>query len=358
MSHYNISPKEIEVDNLFAKLGFFTRSHIQIFPLDLRNNASDIDVLAIRFNPYLIPELNIIEVKEGHSKVTTLFQLHGFRTYFGNCNAYYVAEELYDTVIEASRKLGIRTLSHNRLMTLVRQELRRAEQAKKIFVDLELRHIEQIIDYLTTIKKIDEELYWKYHYLWLETNPYRKFYQLQRLFRKSRDLKTNGDLACKAIAWFKREIFCLSMVTAGLMAYDCIDLDSSELFSHVEDRFYNVGTSKEGKLKVQEGISRLVEQIEKISEGLIKPPNIEIVPSYVENLVRLLSIFIMDAPYVQSYFLVINNVYRTNLRGETKNLKEFTSADIQHRRLMELNGLLLKILYEGEPAEVFFNDFV
>jgi len=358
LSRYNISPKEAEVDNLFARLGFFTRSHIQIFPSDFKTNASDIDVLAIRFNPYLIPEFNVIEVKEGRSKVTKLFQLYGFKSYFGNCNAYYVAEEIYDTVIEVSKKLGIRTLSHSRLMTLVHQELKRAERRKRIFVDLDVGHLEKIMDYLSIIKKFDEELFWKYHYLWLEKNPYKKFYQLQRLFRKTRDVDTHKGSTGEAIAWYKREIFSLSLVTAALMAYDCIDLRSEDLFSYVENKFYNVGTSKEGKLKVQEGISTLTEQIEKISQGLIKVPKVEIVPSYVEDLVRLLNILIMDAPYVQSYLLINNNIHRTNLRGESKNLNEFTSAEIQYKRLVELNGLLLKVLYEGGPAEVVFNDFV
>ena len=358
MSQFNISPKEVEVDNLFAKLGFFTRSHVQIFPLDLKNNASDIDVLAIRFNPYLIPEFNIIEVKEGHAKVTKLFQLYGFKSYFRNCNAYYVAKEIYDTVLEISKSLGIRTLSHDRLMSLVRQELRRAEKRKKIFVDLDLSHITKVLNYLSVIKGLDQELFWKYHYLWLETNPYKKFYQLQRLFSKVKKLGSNRSLVQEATAWYKREIFTLALVTIGLMAYDCIDLDSSKLFSHVEDRFYNIGTSKEGKLKVEQGISTLVEQIEKLSKGLIKVPAVEIVPSYVEDLVKLLALLIKDAPYVQSYFLINNNIYRTNLRGESRNLKEFTTADVQYQRMKELNNLLLKVLYDGDPIDVTFNDFV
>lgn len=358
MSKYNISTKEAEVDNLFARLGFFTRSHIQVFPIDLRTSASDIDVLAIRFNPYLIPEFNLIEVKEGSSKVSKLFQLYGLKSYFGNSNAYYVVEGTYDTVVEISKHLGIRTLSHSRLMTLVRKELKRAERRKRIFVDLDESHIRKTVDFLSLIKKLDQELYWRYHYLWLETDPYKKFYDLQRLFKKVREADTSEDPTKEAIAWYKREIFTLSVVAVGLMAYDCIDLESDTLYSYVENRFYNIGTSKEGKLKIEKGISMLVEQIEKLSEGQIKVPKTEIVPSYVQNLVKLLTLFIMDTPYVQSYLLIDNSIYRTNLRGESKNLKEFTSADIQYRRMKELNELLLKVLYEGEPTEIVFNDFV
>lgn len=358
MSQINISPKEVEVDNLFAKLGFFTRSHIQIFPLDLRNSASDIDVFAVRFNPYLIPEFNIIEVKEGRAKITKLFQLYGFKSYFGNCNAYYVAKEIYETVQEISKMLGIRTLSHDRLMALVYQELRRVEKKKKIFVDLDVSHIQKIVNYLSTIKGLDEELFWKYHHLWLEIDPYKKFYHLQRLFNKVRKIESNDNLAQEAIAWYKREIFTLSLVTISLMAYDCIDMNPSKIAAYVKDRFYNIGTSKEGKLKVEKGISKLVEQIEKLSKGLIEVPPVEIVPSYVKDLVKALILLITDAPYAQSYILINNNIYRTNLKGESKNLKEFTTADIQYKRLKELNNLVLNILYNGKPIDVAFNDFV
>jgi len=358
LTQYNISPKEAEVDNLFSKLGFFTRSHIQIFPLDFKTNASDIDILAIRFNPYLTPEFNLIEVKEGRSKVSKLFQLYGFKSYFQSCNAYYVAAEIYDTVIEISRRLGVRTLSHERLRTLVHQELRRAERRKRAFVDMDTSHIRKTVDFLTMIKKMEQELFWRYHYLWLETNPYKKFYQLQRLFRKTREVETSGNDAKEAIAWYKRELFTLSLIAACLMAHDCIDLDPDIRLSYVEDRFYNIGTSKEGKLKVEEGISMLIEQIDKISQGSIEVPKVEIVPSYVKDLAELVTLLIMDAPYVQSYLLINNNIYRTNLRGESKNLEEFTSADIQYRRMKELNDLLLKVLYEGDPVEIVFNDFV
>jgi len=358
MSQVSISPKEAEVDNLFSKLGFFTRAHIQIFPSDFKASASDIDVLAVEFNPYLIPEFNIIEVKEGPAKITTLFQLYGFKTYFGNCNAYYVAREIYGTTLEISRRLGIRTLSHDRLVSLVGQQLRRAKERKRISVDLETTHLGSVINYLSAIRQMDPELFWRYHYLWLEKNPYDKFYQLQRLFGKVRKLESSEEPARKATAWYKREIFILALLSLCLMAQDCIDIDSAGIFPYVEDRFYNIGTSKEGKLKVEKGISILVEQIEKLSHGLIKAPMVEILPSYVEDLARLVKLLVKDAAYAQSYLSIDNNVHRTNLREESKNLKEFTTSEFQYQRMRELNGLLLDILYEGDPIEVVFNDFV
>lgn len=358
MSQINISPKEVEVENLFAKLGFFTRSHIQIFPLDLKNNASDIDVFALRFNPYLNPEFNVIEVKEGRAKVTKLFQLYGFKSYFGNCNAYYIVSEVYDTIREISKNLGIRTLTHDRLLDLMYQELKRVEKRKRKIVDLDIRHIKKIVNYLSMIKKLDEELYWKYHYLWLETNPYKKFYHLQRLFGKARLANEKETHIQEAIAWYKRELFVLSLVTISLMAYDCIVVNPENLSTYVKDRFYNIGTSKEGKIKVEKGISMLVEQIERLSKGLIEIPPVEIIPSYVDSLLKSIILFMKDAPYVQSYILINDKVCRTNLKGESINIKEFTTADIQYKRITESNTLLLNILYEGDPIEVAFNDFI
>lgn len=349
---------EVEVDNLFAKLGFFTRNHIQIFPIDLKTNASDIDVFALRFNPYLTPEFNLIEVKEGKAKITKLFQLYGFKSYFGNSDAYYVVSEVYDTIREISRNLGIRTLTHERLLDLLNDELKRVERRKIRIVDLNINHMKKIINYLSILKKIDDELYWVYHYLWLEKNPYKKFFHLHRIFCRARQINEKDPGIQEAISWYKREIFMLALVTVGLMAHDCVVINPDDMKTYVKDRFYNIGTSKEGKAKVEKGISLLVEQVKKLSKGLIEIPPVEMIPPYVDDLLKSIVFYIKDSPYIQSYILVNNKTFRSNLKGESINIKEFTTSDIQYNRIKESNNLLLNVLYERGPIEVAFNDFV
>jgi len=357
---YEVSEKEIEVANLFSRLGYFTRCHIQIFPIEFKTQASDIDVFATRFDSHLSPEMDLIEVKEGYGKVTELFQLLGFKTYFHPSQAYLVAKDVMETTLQISKKLGVQAATFDRLREIVERDLKLAEERKRISVDLTYADIERVIDYLSIIKRSQDELFWRYHYLWLEVDPYEKFYHLQSLFARSLDLenRTKNEQLSKALEWYKQELFCLSLFGAILIAYDCIGLNQDQVLRFIEDRFYNVGTSKEGKQKVKKGIETLVEQIDKLSKGMIKVAPVEVIPSYVKDLAILVKFLIKNAPFVQSYLLVDDNVQKTNLKGGSKSFKEFTTLEIQAKRVEEMNGILLKILYEGKPISITFNDFI
>lgn len=357
---YEISEKEIEVSNLFSKLGYFTRCHLQIYPIDLRNQASDIDVFAAKFDSHLTPETNLIEVKEGYGKTTELFQLFGFKTYFHPNTAYLICKEILDTTLQISKKLDIRALSFDRLQEIVERDLKFAEERKSIVIDIERSDLERTIDYLLIIKKNQEELFWRYHYLWLETNPYSRFYNFQSLFQKSLDLEEkihDGELA-RALHWYEQELFCVSLLDAISIASDCISLKQNQVSQYIQDKFYNIGTSKEGKLKVKKGIETLVEQIDKLSKGMIKVAPIEVIPSYVSNLIALVTFLIKNAPYVQSYLLVDSNVQKMNLKGKSKRFAEFATSELQSKKIEEMNSRLLNILYEGKPISITFNDFV
>ena len=351
--------EEVTVSNLFTKLGYFTRFHITIFPLDFKNPASDIDVFSIRFNSQLVPDINLIEVKGGKGKVPTLFQLYGFKTYFCNSGAYLIAEELYETTIDVAKKLGVKVLTFDRLKKLTTRDISWKTGKKSITVSLKGIHGQYIVDFLNIIReKLDAELFWKYHYLWLETRPYEKFYHLKRLFTKAGSLFPSkaGKKLREAFAWYRRELFVLSFLAAIQIASDCIDLKEDRVDEYVRNRFYNIGTTKEGKVKVQRGLERLLEQVKELTKGEIEIPPIEIIPAYVEDLLTLVKLIIENAPFVQSYLTINENISRTNLIGLSKNLKEFTTAKIQWESIRKINKLLLKILHQG-PISIDFNDF-
>lgn len=354
-----LSPKEIEIENLFCKLGYFTRSHIQVFPIDLKNSASDIDVFAVKLSPYLKPDLKLIEVKEGYGTATSLFQLYGFKSYFQASQAYLVAQRMHNTTREISKSLGIDVFTFDRLKSLVASEVEWMEQKKRTIIELDISHMKKIAEYLAAVKSLNEELFWAYHYTWLITDPYKKFNDLQRLFSKTGNLVTDEKTNdFEAISWFKRELFCLALLSAAYIASDCIDLENDKLFQYIENRFYNIGGSKEGKLKVKEGIEKLSEQIEQLSKGMVKVPPVHVIQTYVPNLVKLVGLLIKNAPYVQSYLTVDNNIFRADLKRENRNLTTFASSDAQYRIIRETNNLMLKIMYEGNPVEMTFKDFV
>lgn len=359
MSQKAISPKEIEVTNFFSKLGYFTRCHLQIFPLDMKNSASDIDVLSIKFDKHLNQDKILAEVKEGHGKISELFQLFGFKTYFRQCSAYLICKEVLDTTLKVSKKLDIRAITFERLTEIVVKDLN-FESKNSIFVELLLEDVEKIIENLGAIKEAREDLYWKYHYLWLEVDPYKRFYQYQFLFAKAQEL-LEGEQSqekLKALNWYKQELFCLSLTAAIEIAFDCININQNKLAEYIQDKFYNIGTSKEGKLKIKKGIDTLVDQIAKLSDGKLMVSSVEIIPGYVSNLVLLIEFLIRNSPYVQSYLLMDSNLQKINLKGKSKNFREFALQEIQSKRIEELNVLLLKILYDGRPIKQTFEDFV
>jgi hypothetical protein len=357
---YVISEKEIEVSNLFSKLGYFTRCHLQIYPTDLKNNASDIDVIAIKHDSHLVPETILIEVKEGYGRVSELFQVFGFKSYFQPTTTYLVSREILEVTKHISKKLGIHALTFERLNEIVQKDLRYATERKWLSVPLERKDLERIIDHLLAIKKMHEDLYWKYHYLWLETDPYLKLFSLQNLFSLSRDLENASketDVK-EAIEWYQQEIFCLSVLATLSIAYDCMDLAGKDISEYIQDRFYNIGTSKEGKMKVKRGVDTLIQLIDKLSKGSVKVDPIEVIPNYVDSIVDLVKFIISNSSYIQYYLTIDSNVQKLNLKGKGDNFRHLAVSELQSEMVEKLNTKVLSILYNGKPVSMTFKNFV
>ena len=115
--------EEIIVANLFAKLGYFTRFHIQIYPEEGdTGQLSDIDVFTIKFDNLLMPTKNIIETKRSSDKVSALFQLYGFRKYFDNCNVFFVNKKSSNRNFKVANKLDIKAYSISRFKNLTKKD--------------------------------------------------------------------------------------------------------------------------------------------------------------------------------------------------------------------------------------------
>jgi hypothetical protein len=357
---YEISEKELEVANLFSMIGYFTRCHLQIYPVDLKNNASDIDVLGIKFDNRLTTETVLVEVKEGYGKVSELFQFFGFKSYFQPNDAYLITKNILDVTRHTSKKLGIHALTFKRLKEIVEREVRYAEERELKSVSLERKDLEKIIDNLLIIKKSQEDLYWKYHYLWLEVDPYLRLFNLQSMFSASRELeeKLKSKEETEALEWFQQEIFCLTIIAAVSIASDCIDLEQDQIDSFVQDKFYNIGTSKEGKLKVKKGVEKIVGLIDKLSQGTIKVDPIEVIPQYVDGLIDLVKFVIANSAYIQYYITIDSNVQKLNLKGKGDNFRNLAISELQAKMVEKLNTQMLWILYKGKPISMIFKNFV
>ncbi|MDR2720383.1 MAG: hypothetical protein LBC03_06245 [Nitrososphaerota archaeon] len=357
---YKISEKEIEVANLFSKIGYLVRCHLQIYPVDLKNNASDIDVLAMKFNHRLTPETVLVEVKEGYGKVSEFFQFFGFKSYFHPDATYFVCNNILEVTRQISKKLGIHALTFKRLNEIVERDVRKAEELKLTDVPLDVKDIEKIMDNLLTIKKKHEDLYWKYHYLWLEVDPYLRLFNLQSMFFTSCELddKFKSQEEMEALEWFQQELFCLTIIATVLIAYDCIDLEQDQIGAFIQDKFYNLGTSKEGKLKVKKGVEQLISLIDKLSPGAAKVDSIEVIPQYVDTLVDLVKFVISNSAYIQCYIIIDSNIQKLTLKGKGDNFRKLVTSKVQSEKIEKLNTQILKILYKNKPISMTFKNFV
>ncbi len=150
----------------------------------------------------------------------------------------------------------------------------------------------------------------------------------------------------------------MSLITAISIAYDSFNLKPEQISKYIVDKFYNIGTSKEGKLRVKKGVDTLVEQLKKLSNDMIEVPSIEVIPHYVKDLILLVRFMLSNAPYVQSYLLLDHNVQKTSLKGKPTRFNQFATSKVQFEKIKEMNSILFKILYNGKPISNTFNSFV
>lgn len=349
---------EVELANMYNLMGYFTRFHVTIYPAQLRNQATDIDLYAIRFSNQLNPSLFIVEAMGTRDSVSEVFRTYGFKSYFRNCEAILVSDKVDPLVLDTSKKLGIRIFSISRLREITANDVRWAKERSKPHVPLTVDDGLRIQSFLKTLKTLDDPLFWQYHYLWLENNPYLKLAKLRVLSEKASSfLSTANQQNRKAIEWFLTETLLLSMVALIEIASDCIDVSPGDIDGYLIDRFYNLGTSKESKMRAKQSVQLLVDTIKELSGGKVTAPDVEIVPSYVNKLGPLVRSIIDNAPFMQSHLLLNEAVYRNRLQGNSENIREFTTGDIQKKSVTQTNGLLLRILYDSTIPSIF-NDFV
>jgi hypothetical protein len=339
-------------------LGYFTRFHITVYPSHLRNQATDIDLYAVRFSNQLNPSLFIVEAMGTRDSVSEVFRAYGFKSYFRNCEAILVSDKIDPLVLDTSKKLGIRVFSMSRLREITANDVKWAKERARPHVPLTVDDGLRIQSFLKTLKTLDDPIFWQYHYLWLENNPYLKLAKLHGLSEKARSfLGTENQQSSNAVEWFLSETLLLSMLASIEIASDCIDLSPGGIDGYLIDKFYNLGTSKESKMRTKQSIQLLVDTIKDLSQGKVTGSEVEIVPPYLNKLGLLVRSIIDNAPFMQSYLLLNEAVYRNRLQGKSKNIREFTSGESQRKSITQINSLLLRILYDTTIPSIF-NDFV
>lgn len=337
--------EEILVSNLFARLGYFTRFHVQLYPRD--GQISDIDVYCVKFDSHLCQTRNIIETKRGSECASAIFQLYGLKTYFENCNAFFINKKINLRTFKITDKLNIKVYSYDRLRKILDKDL--------IFDSINISYNEgqKIVNYLEIIKKsFSNDLYWNYNQTWFEKNPFMKLIKFQEMFKQSDELyHDNNDNY--SLLWFRKELFILSFLSILEISSKCIQLNNNQINAYIEDQFYNLGTSKRAKLSLKEGVDSLLKIVEnKMNEKINF--KLDIIPSWAPLLTKVIRTLVSNSRYANSYLLINEQVLRSEIIGKPENIS-YWGSDITKKILPSLNSDVLKILHQEHILPDFNN---
>jgi len=339
---------ELPVANLYSQLGYFTRFHLNIYPTETTMQLSDIDVFAIRFDSSLMSEITIVEVKEESNKFSDLFKLYGFKSYYGDCRAIFVTKKVHPRIIPVAKKLDINLISFNKLKEL-------AEKGTFVkAVILSPKDGMKIFENLLKIKDHNKRLYWEYNYLWLEKDPFRRFYQQQKLFKESLEY-LNSESYDDPFSWFRRELFILGFISLVEITSNCITIEDEILGRYIETKFMNIDMPADTKMKVKEGVETLIQKLKELGMK-IDTEEIEILPKYLPNLEKLIKIFTNSSSYVQYYININENICRLLLQDKPTRISEIAGKET-YKYIHNVNDLVLRILHSG-PINYDFEWFI
>ena len=330
--------EELKIANIFNKLGYFTRFHINIYPFETTTKVSDIDVFAIKFDESLLPNVILIEVKEQSNKFSDLFKLYGFKKYFGDCKAVFVTGKVHPRTIPVADILNINLMSFDKLKELVKNV--NGFEIEPLSVKDGLL----LFDNLKSIKDIDHELYWNYHYLYVERDPFKRFFYLQKMFEKTSSFM-GADNVNNSLLWFRKELFMLSFLAIIEISAKSIGIDDQILESYIESNILNVGIPFESKQKFKSNLNILITEIKKIGLKL-DIEDIQITPKYLPDLIKIVKKFIRSGKYVQSYLQINEIIYRLSLKSIEKHISEIVSEK-KYAVMSEINSIVLKILHNN-----------
>lgn len=342
--------EEIDVANFFSKLGYFTRFHIQIYPeVGNKGQISDIDVFTIKFDNLLLPTRNIVETKRGTDKVSALFQLYGFKQYFEDCNVFFVNKRTSHRNFNVANKLNIKAYSFNRLRQITKN------YPKYRTINLTYDNGQKLLKFLERVKKINSTLYWDYHYLWIETNPFKKLNDIQEMFKITDEIY-NKFCQEKAFLWFRRELFLMAFLSVIEISSKCIALDNYYINNYIEDQFYNLGTSKKRKFEIKEAVDSLLGIIkENLGEDV--DLTLDLIPSWIDLLTKIIKKIVFNAKYANVFLLINENVHKSYATGKPQNIAYFTANESEKKMISSINTDLLKILHR-EHVKKDFNHFL
>lgn len=228
-----------------------------------------------------------------------------------------------------------------------------------IHEELSIKDIDEIEGFLNKVKlELGSEIYWKYNYLWLERDPFTKFSQIQNIFtHTSKVLDNNSDP--KYLTWFRNELFIHAFIAVIDISSICFSIEKNDLYQFIKEKFYNMGTTKEGKMKIKKGTDDLIKLVEELTggKGQISIPRIEIVPDYIDKLGILTEHIINKSLFIQKYLLTNDFILRSFLHGKSISINALNLPKGQTDDMKYINDLLLRILHNG-PINFDFNNYL
>lgn len=94
--------------------------------------------------------------------------------------------------------------------------------------EFSVEDIEKCTNFLDNIKHhIDNQLFWRYHYLWLERDPFSKFIHIHNIFSRTNQPFDENKLQAE-LRWFRSELFMQGFLCCIEMASECFVLEGKD----------------------------------------------------------------------------------------------------------------------------------
>lgn len=168
----SIDTKGIELERRAHKLawhmGYFARRRIKIFTTS-DQIVTDIDVIGIKFDEMLSPQIAIFETKTGEGGFSSLLKLKGLLQYYQAHNAYVIRDSVTPDVIEFAEQIGINAMHTSRLDE-IESELELNKNPQRLGFHSDYDAIVEIHVKVLSQNKLREYLLLK-DMVWINANP-------------------------------------------------------------------------------------------------------------------------------------------------------------------------------------------
>jgi len=289
---------ELRAQRLAWKLGYFTRGRVKVYTAD-QETLTDIDVIGIRFDRTLNPEIVVFETKHENG-YSSILKLKGFLDYFFQTKSgYIIRSSITSDVIQLAEQLGIRGMPISRLSEIEKQLGIDEAEWKLGYSEVTANRVEEFVKEL--VKKDAAKSTYLRHYFWSGTDPFYRLKNLKEQIQMHTDrLHSSTDQPLRnALSWLISDITCLFSVSLLECASILFTLPEQQRQSYFSRRLISGKLSHWEKEKLIDGFFEFLVKYERERKKrpAINRKDLDLLPDYAEDLYGILSRLIRKPEY-------------------------------------------------------------